>query len=61
MKYHGISQDHASQQGRPLEEVLQEFIADVIEVRARGGRLCAHQLETVDGGSLLPILTSPQV
>ena len=48
-KYHGISHNYAIQEGRPLQEVLKEFMVDVLEAQARGGRLCAHQLETVDG------------
>ena len=48
-KYHSITQEHAIHNGRPIDQVLAEFIADVAEVIARGGRICAHQLET-DGG-----------
>ena len=47
--HHGISHNYASQEGRPLQELLKEFMVDVLEAQARGGRLCAHQLETVDG------------
>lgn len=41
-EYHGISHDYARQEGRGLEQVLTEFIAGVLEARARGGRLCVH-------------------
>ena len=48
-KYHGITQAFATQEGRSLEHVLEEMVADAVAVRAQGGRLCAHQLETAAG------------
>ena len=40
------------QHGRPLPDVLEEFMADVMAARADGGRLCAHHLE-FDAGIIL--------
>ena len=42
---HGITQEHALQQGRPLINVLEEFMHDVLQAVSKGGRLCAHQFE----------------
>lgn len=42
---HGITQEAALQNGRPLADVLGEFMRDVSQACARGGRICAHQLE----------------
>lgn len=43
--WHGIAQKEALQNGRPLADVLEEFMRDVSQACARGGRVCAHQLE----------------
>jgi hypothetical protein len=53
-KFHGITHDYAVQEGRPLDQVLTEFIADVVKATAQGGRICAHQIETVGGEVLHP-------
>ncbi len=53
-KFHGIAHDYAVQEGRPLDQVLAEFIADVVEATAQRGRICAHQIETVGGEVLHP-------
>ena len=46
---HGITQDRALT-GRPLREVLEEMMADVMDASARGEvQICAHHLE-FDGG-----------
>ena len=42
---HKIAHDSARLHGRPLEGVLREFLADVTDSHARGGRLCAHHFE----------------
>ena len=42
---HGITQEHAVQQGRPLIKVLEEFMHDILQAVSKGGRICAHQLE----------------
>ena len=43
--YHGISHDWAIRNGRPLREVLEEFITDMINVYDEGGRIVVHHLE----------------
>lgn len=42
---HGITHERAVREGRDLAWVLQEFMKDVSEACAQGGRVCAHQLE----------------
>ena len=44
-KLHGISQDTLKPAGKPLEEVLQEFMTDVVEACSKGGRVVAHQID----------------
>ena len=44
-KVHKISTDHAMREGRPLADVLEEFMHDVLNAVNKGGRVCAHQLE----------------
>ena len=43
--YHGISHGWAMQHGRPLREVLEEFMDDMISVYDQGGRIVVHHLE----------------
>ena len=50
--FHKISQATAAQEGRPLADVLREFMEDVLEWCDRGGRVVAHQLE-YDAGIIL--------
>ena len=42
---HGISQDDAMQNGRPLVEVLTDFMIMIDQAEAIGARLVAHHLE----------------
>ena len=49
MGCHGITQEDALRSGRPLADVLEEFVRDVSHACSRGGRVCAHQLE-LDAG-----------
>ena len=58
-RFHGISHAYASQEGRALQDVLVEFIGDVEAERQRGGRVCAHQLET--GGGAISTLRLPPI
>ncbi len=51
-KFHGISHTTATQEGRPLADVLCDFMADVLEAFSCGGRVVAHQLE-FDAGIVL--------
>ena len=44
-RHHHISQDMAVSFGRPLEDVLREFMADVSVMCENGGRVVAHQLD----------------
>ena len=44
-KLHGISQERLMAAGKPLEEVLREFLSDVVEACSKGGRVVAHQIE----------------
>ena len=44
-KYHGICQTDANNTGKPLHEVLSEFVVDVRSAVAKGGRIVAHNLE----------------
>ena len=44
-KLHGISQETLMAAGKPLEEVLREFLSDVIEACRKGARVVAHQIE----------------
>ena len=50
--FHHIKDDVARSQGEPLRSVLQEFLADVLDITARGGRVVAHHLE-FDAGIIL--------
>ncbi len=45
-KYHGICESKATSYGKPLREVLNEFIVDVRGAVAKGGRVVAHNLES---------------
>ena len=47
---HGITQEAALQNGRPLADVLEEFMRDVCQACSRGGRVCARRLPGEDGG-----------
>ena len=51
-KCHGITQAEAVERGRPLVDVLKEFMADVMAEHASGGRICAHHL-SFDAGIIL--------
>ena len=44
-KYHGISHEKAELVGKPLREVLQEFLDDVRVCSQKGGRVAIHHLE----------------
>ena len=44
-KLHGISQETPMAAGKPLEEVLREFMSDVVEASRKGARVVAHQIE----------------
>jgi DNA polymerase III epsilon subunit-like protein len=44
-QFHKITHERAQAEGRPLTEVLQEFMCDVKGAYASGGRLVAHQIE----------------
>ena len=44
-KLHGISQETLMAAGKPLEEVLREFMTDVVDACSKGGRVVAHQIE----------------
>ena len=44
-KLHGITQETLMTAGKSLEEVLQEFLSDVIEACRKGARVVAHQIE----------------
>ena len=46
-KLHGISQETLMAAGKPLEEVLREFISDVVEACRKGARVVAHQIEEI--------------
>ena len=41
---HGIKHDFAFEHGRPLHEVLCEFLDDVLALLQKGYRICAHHL-----------------
>lgn len=41
--FHKITNERLTEQGRPLEDVLREFMADVEAACERGARLVAHQ------------------
>ena len=43
-KKHGIKHDFALEHGRPLYEVLREFLDDVVALLQNGYRICAHHL-----------------
>ena len=42
---HGVTEEKATKSGVPLQAALIEFMRDVSETRALGGRLVAHHLE----------------
>ena len=42
---HRITHELAVDEGRPLRDVLQEMLRDVLGAARRGGRVCAHHLE----------------
>ena len=44
-EFHHIRDDVARRQGQPLQVVLQEFLADVLPIEKRGGKLVSHHLE----------------
>ena len=44
-KLHGISQETLMAAGRPLEEVMREFLSDVVEACRKEARVVAHQIE----------------
>ena len=44
-KLHGISQETLMAAGRPLAEVMREFMSDVVEACRKGARAVAHQIE----------------
>ena len=46
-KLHGISQETLMAAGKPLGEVLQEFLSDVVEACRKGARVVAHQIEEI--------------
>ena len=50
--FHKISHSTAAREGRPLPDVLREFMEDVLEWCDRGGRVVAHHLE-FDAGIIL--------
>ena len=43
--FHKFSHEHVECEGRPLADVLREFMVDVKTACAAGGRVAAHQLE----------------
>ena len=43
--FHQITQEHASQKGHFLPDVLREFMDDVREAFRKGGRVVAHHIE----------------
>ena len=42
--HHKINHSQAVEEGRPLRDVLEEFMRDVIDVHEQGGRVVAHQV-----------------
>ncbi len=42
-KFHKCSHEYASSEGRPLDDVLREFMDDVTAAFKAGGRVVAHQ------------------
>ena len=46
-KLHGITQETLMAAGKPLEEVLREFMSDVFEACRKGARVVAHQIEEI--------------
>ena len=46
-KLHGITQETLMTAGKPLGDVLQEFMNDVIEACRKGARVVAHQIEEI--------------
>ncbi len=51
-KFHGISHATACKNGRPVADVLRDFMADVLEACSSGGRIVLHNLE-FDAGIIL--------
>lgn len=43
--HHHIEHDRAVKEGQPLQLVLEEFMADMIDIDEQGGRVVAHHLE----------------
>ncbi len=43
--FHGLTHEHVERKGEPLADVLREFMSDVKDACANGGRVSAHQLE----------------
>ena len=44
-KYHNISNELAHLEGKPLRDILVEFISDIRSATSKGGRVVAHNLE----------------
>ena len=44
-EFHKFSHEYVAREGRPLTDVLREFMLDVQTACAAGGRVAAHQLE----------------
>jgi hypothetical protein len=42
---HGLTNKELYASGKPIREVLHEFMRDVISVTDKGGAVCAHQIE----------------
>ncbi len=53
---HGVTEDIAREEGAPIETVLNDFLADVIEVGMKGGRLISHDV-SFHGGVVARELT----
>ena len=47
INFHHITNEEAAAKGKPLQEVLLEFMSDVKDACMSGGRVCAHQIEFV--------------
>ncbi len=43
--FHHITQQEAVTEGLPLEDVLREFMLDMVDLYHRGGRVVIHHLE----------------
>ena len=60
-KLHGITQETLMTAGKPLGDVLQEFMNDVIEACRKGARVVAHQIEEILFWVILPgLLATPR-